>query len=98
MKCSDCKLWKTWECRNNPDAKDLDYAETFACFEVREGLKSTKVNSQDELEPNSQSNLPPINKTNRGLMIIAGVVAAIIVLGFTLFSLMFLAIDECTPH
>lgn len=32
MKCSDCKLWKTNECKNNPEAKDLNYAEAFACF------------------------------------------------------------------
>jgi hypothetical protein len=32
MKCSDCKLWKTDECKNNPDAKGSDCAETFACF------------------------------------------------------------------
>ena len=37
MKCSDCKLWKTEGCRNNPGEKDLDYAETFACFDLKEG-------------------------------------------------------------
>lgn len=37
MRCSDCKLWKTEDCRNNPGEKDLDYAETFACFDLREG-------------------------------------------------------------
>jgi hypothetical protein len=98
MKCSDCKLWQTNECKNNPDAEDWDNAETFSCFEVREGLKPTEVDSQDELAPSSQSSSPPINKTDRRLMIIAGVVAVIIAVGFTLFSLMFLAIDECTPH
>jgi hypothetical protein len=25
------------ECRNNPEEKDLDYAETFACFDLKEG-------------------------------------------------------------
>jgi hypothetical protein len=98
MKCSDCKLWKTDKCKNNPEAQDLDNVEAFNCFELREGLKSTSVKSQHELEPNSQSNLPPRNKTNRSSMIIVWVVAVIIVLGFTLFALMFLAIDECTPH
>jgi Na+-transporting methylmalonyl-CoA/oxaloacetate decarboxylase gamma subunit len=37
MKCSDCRLWKTEGCRNNPDEKDLDYAEAFACFDLKEG-------------------------------------------------------------
>lgn len=37
MKCSDCKLWKTEGCRNNPGEKDLNYAETFACFDLKEG-------------------------------------------------------------
>ena len=32
MKCSDCKLWKTSECKNNPEANDLDRADTLACF------------------------------------------------------------------
>lgn len=32
LKCSDCKLWKTEECRNNPAAKNFNYADTFACF------------------------------------------------------------------
>jgi len=41
MKCSDCKLWKTSECRNNPEAKDLDYAETFACFTRATELSET---------------------------------------------------------
>jgi hypothetical protein len=37
MKCSDCKLWKTEDCRNNPGEKDLNYAESFACFDLKEG-------------------------------------------------------------
>jgi len=34
MKCSDCKLFKTDECKNNPEAKDLDYAESCSRFEA----------------------------------------------------------------
>ena len=37
MRCSDCKLWKTEDCRNNPSEKSLNYAETFACFDLKEG-------------------------------------------------------------
>jgi len=33
MKCSDCKLFRTDGCRNNPAGKDLDFADSFACFE-----------------------------------------------------------------
>lgn len=37
MKCSDCRLWETEGCIN-PEKKDLDYAETFICFDLKEGL------------------------------------------------------------
>lgn len=47
MKCSDCKRWETEGCIN-PEKKDLDYAETFACFvpkgEGVEGMVRKKVN------------------------------------------------------
>ena len=32
MKCSDCRFWKTEECRDNPGEADLNGAENFACF------------------------------------------------------------------
>jgi hypothetical protein len=32
MRCSDCKLFRTDECTENPGGKDLDNAENFACF------------------------------------------------------------------
>ena len=57
MKCSDCKLWKTDECKNNPEAKDLNYAETFACFNLDE--ESQRVKAEKRVSPE-------ITKTNRG--------------------------------
>ena len=32
MKCSDCMLFRTGQCRDNPEGRDLDYADAFACF------------------------------------------------------------------
>ena len=42
MKCSDCKLWKTSECKNNPEVTDLDNAEAFACFVTMVGKEPTR--------------------------------------------------------
>jgi hypothetical protein len=50
MKCSDCELWKTEECKNNLEAKDLDYAETFACFVQKE--EQTPIKSQRTYKAN----------------------------------------------
>ena len=34
MKCSDCKFFKTEECKVNPKAEDFCSAENFACFDL----------------------------------------------------------------
>jgi len=66
MKCSDCKLWETDDCRNNPEAKDLNYAETFACFDLKEGYvppADVQVDDVDDMDYEEQA----LKERNRAL-------------------------------
>jgi uncharacterized membrane protein YgcG len=94
MKCSDCKLWKTSECKNNPEVKDLDYAETFACFESRESAISAAVNDQENLEPDSSSSHPSRDSTVRWFLIMFWVFWVVVVLGALIIYIVF---TKCAP-
>jgi len=84
MKCSDCKFWKTWECQGNPDAKDSNYAETFACFipisgedEIEQEIQADKVEVEKTETPNKEA----APHTHSGLMTFKKVLGWIFFLG-----------------
>lgn len=57
MKCSDCKLFRTDQCRENPEGKDLDFADSFECF-VPGGAGAAQV-EQEKPKPAAKAEKKP---------------------------------------
>lgn len=81
MKCSDCRLFKTSECRLNPDAKNLDYAETFACFDLDPDEESRRIRAAST----GQIEKMPESRTMSHFGTIAGIVLGLIVVAFGIY-------------
>jgi hypothetical protein len=62
MRCSDCKYFKTKECKVNPNAENFFSAENFACFE----LDANRQTSDREITASPQSAAPQMSAKPRG--------------------------------
>ena len=68
MRCSDCKLFRTDQCRENPEGKDLDFADTFECFvpggagaaQVEEAKPEPAAKSEKKREPVKEAKPAPV--------------------------------------
>jgi hypothetical protein len=83
MKCSDCRLWRTEQCRNNPDGKDLDHAETFVCFDLKEGYVPPPTDMQvDDMDYEDEAR----KARNRALQSLCMGLGLVIISAFVFFG------------